>query len=542
MTSDTSSAEKGKRPLGKSEPRFADADAAKFLKRGYDALKSGQLKEAGACCNLVLKYRPSAKEAHFLVGLIAIENKSWAIAKKAFGAVVDIDKKHSAGWAQRARIFVMMGQYSRAEEALEQAVALNPDDPLVQDVIGTVYSLLGNQQFALAWYNKACAGSSVAAFELSRAKALTFLGDFDKAKRSLEAVLAENSKNAQAHWMVSRLSKAENTKHLQQMDIIIGSEASDSPALPFLYYAGGKEQEDLENWPEAFAAYDAGAKTRRTEVTFDEQAEADMFKAFEANFTPGWLATADAGCDDPSPIFIVGQPRTGTTLIERIITAHSDVQSAGELQQFGMAVKRLLGSSSSGPLTPELVARAARDIDPSLVAQHYLETISSVRPSSPRFVDKLPVNYLYAPLIAAAFPNAKIIHLVRGALDSCVSSYKQLFADAYYHSYDQVEMARHHVRYRKLMAHWRTVLGDRMLDVDYENTVVNFETNARKIIDFLGLEWQDAVLEFYTQKTAVTTASAAQVREKAHSRSVGRWRKYDEYIGPMKAVIADAGF
>ena len=539
--SDASSVGNGHRLQPKKARRFTDADAAKFLKRGYGDLKARQLEDAGACCRLVLKYKPRAKEAHFLVGLIALENKNWSTAKKAFGAVVEIDETHAAGWAQGARVYVLMGQYALADKALQKAVALMPEDPLVQDVIGTVFSLLGDQDLALKWYDKACAGSFVAAFELSRAKALTFLGDFDQAKTSLKSVIKATPKNAQAHWLLSRVDKAEDTEHLEQMDVLIRAEASDSPALPYLYYAKGKENEDLENWSEAFAAFEAGAKARRCEVTFDRQAEADMFNAFEGNFTNDWLTKAGAGSDDPSPIFIIGQPRTGTTLVERIITAHSDVQSAGELQQFGMALKRLLGATSSGPLTPELVAKAAREIVPQQLAQLYLETTRSVRPKTPQFIDKLPVNYLYTPLIAAAFPKAKIIHLVRGALDSCVASYKQLFAEAYYHSYDQLELAEHHVRYRRLMAHWRDLLGDRMLDVDYENTVENFEPNARKIIDFLGLEWQDAVREFHNQKAAVTTASAAQVREKAHGRSVGRWRKYDEYLGPMKTTLSDAG-
>jgi len=520
---------------------FTEQDAAKFLKRGYSALKARNLYDAGACCKLVLKYMPSAKEAHFLVGLIAIENKDWSIAKRAFAAVLDIDADHTAAWAQQARVFVLLGQYSLAEKALEMAAGLPCEDPLVQDVIGTVYSLLGDQKAALRWYDKACAGSSGATFELSRAKALTFLGELDKAKKALEVTLAESPKNAQAHWMLSRVNKAENTDHLAQMGALVAAAPPGSKALPFLHYAMGKEYEDLENWADAFAAYEAGANARCKEVSFQEEVEAAMFEAFEANFDANWLEKAHGGSDDPSPIFIIGQPRTGTTLVERIITAHSDVSSAGELQQFGMAVKRLLGAPSSGPLTPELIARSAREIDLRQLANLYLDTTRSVRPKSKRFVDKLPVNYLYAPLIAAAFPQAKIIHLVRGALDSCFSSYKQLFADAYYHSYDQQETARHHVRYRKLMRHWRSVLGDRMFDVEYEAIVENFEPSARKLIDFLGLEWQEAVLEFHSQKGAVTTASAAQVREKAHSRSVGRWQRYDEYLGPMKTVLREAG-
>jgi len=522
-------------------PKFSEADAAKFLKRGYDFLKVHKFQDAGACCGLVLKYMPQAKEVHFLVGLIGIETKDWATARQAFKNVVGLDEHHAAAWAQLSRTFMAMGQYSNAEVAVEKATDLQPNDPLVQDVIGTVYSLLGDQKTALRWFDMACENSTSAAFELSRAKSLTFLGKIPEAKTALQAVIAERPASAQAHWMLSRVEKAQNDEHIQQMQLLAEKAESNSSVLPFLHYAMGKECEDLEDWAGAFENYQLGAKARRNEVAFDEDAETKMFETLKTTYNKEWFAGKGGGLEDMSPIFVIGQPRTGTTLIERIMTAHIDVQSAGELQQFGMAIKRLAGISSPKAITPEIIAKAATEIDPAQLAQLYMDTTASVRPDSPRFVDKLPVNYLYAPLIAAAFPNAKIIHVVRGAMDSCFSSYKQLFADAYYHSYDQEEMARHHLRYRDLMDHWRAVLGPRMLDVQYEDVVADLEPNARKIIAHLGLKWQDACLDFHNQTSAVTTASAVQVREKAHSKSVGRWKKFEDYLGPMKKVVEGEG-
>lgn len=519
---------------------FSDGDATKFLRQGYASLNAGKLKDAGACCALVLKYRPKVKEAHFLVGLIAIEAKDWPTAKRAFKSVVAIDETHTAAWAQLARTFVILGQYSNGASALAKAVALKPSDPLVQDVVGTVHSLLGDQKAALDWYERACEGSKAAGFQLSRAKSLIFLGKLTEAKAALETVIAQRPNAAQAHWLLSRVQTAVDDRHIKVMQTLADAEPSGSHQIPFFQYAIGKEREDLADWAGAFQAYQAGAIARRKEISFDETAEIAMFNALEQNFTPNWLSNQKEGHPDASPIFIVGQPRTGTTLVERIITAHSDVSSAGELQQFGMAIKRLLGISSPKPMTAQTITAAARDIDPKELAALYLKTTRSLRPTSKYFVDKLPVNYLYAPLIMAAFPNAHIIHLVRGAADSCFSSYKQLFADAYFHSYDQKELARHHVRYRHLMQHWRTLLGKYMLDVSYEETVVDLEASARKIIDFLGLEWQEACLEFHRQDTAVTTASAVQVRETAHRRSVGRWQEYREYLEPTLSILRAA--
>ena len=164
-----------------------------------------------------------------------------------------------------------------------------------------------------------------------------------------------------------------------------------------------------------------------------------------------------------------------------------------------------------------------------------------MRGNTPRFVDKLPQNYLMIPLILKALPNAKIVHLVRDPMDACFASFKQLFADAYLHSYDQHEMARHHARYRKLMQYWRQRFPGQFYDISYEETARDVETNARGLLNFLELPWEDACLDFHTQKSAVSTASAAQVREPAHTRSIGRWRRYAPALQPMVDTLREQG-
>ncbi|SDD57169.1 tetratricopeptide repeat-containing sulfotransferase family protein [Kordiimonas lacus] len=530
----------GMKPTGAAPREMGQADVAKFLRRGYQALMRRDFTEAGNCCSLVLKYHPKLVEAHFLVGLVGIESGDWTTARRAFKNVVSLDDKHAAGWAQFARCCAKMGQFTMAEKAVINAEENDPTDPLVLDVIGNVHSLLGDQKTALVWFDKAKAAGKSAFFDLSRAKALTFLGRLDEAGAALKAVLAEKPDDGMAHWMLSRLGKAEDENHIAEMQKIADRMPSGHPSHAFLNYAIGKEYEDLEAWDDAYTAYEAGARARRAAVPHDEQAEAELFEALEQSFDKAWLDGIGEGASSDAPIFIVGQPRTGTTLVERIITAHSDVESAGELQQFTMAIKRQLEMSSPKPMTADIIKEAPK-LDVKALGELYLETTKSVQPDAKHFIDKMPVNYMYLPLIASALPNAKIIHIVRDPMDSCFASYKQLFAEAYYHSYDQQEMALHHVRYRSLMGRWRALLGDRILDVAYEDVVQDLEPNARRIIDFLGLDWQDACVEFHKQDAAVTTASAAQVREKAHTRSVGRWKKFEKNLSPMMQVLKDAG-
>ena len=257
-----------------------------------------------------------------------------------------------------------------------------------------------------------------------------------------------------------------------------------------------------------------------------------MFEAIKETYTAEWLASAAPGAEDPAPIFVLGQPRTGTTLIERVITSHSQVYSAGELQQFGLAVRRASRHADPKRFSKELFLTAAT-VNPAEIGHMYLRSTAKLRDKSPFFVDKLPVNYLNIPLILAALPKAKIVHLVRGPMDACFASFKQLFADAYLHSYDQGEMARHHARYRDLMAHFRQEFPGRIIDISYEAAARDLEPNARKLIGALELPWEDACLNFHESTSGVATASSVQVREPAHTRSIGRWRRYETELSPM---------
>jgi hypothetical protein len=365
-----------------------------------------------------------------------------------------------------------------------------------------------------------------------------FLGDNEEAKAVLEKVLKRNDRVAQAQWLYSSIEKAGSPARAEMLMARAANENAQGAA--FLAYAAGKEFEDCEAWAKAFAAFDAGARAKRSMIDYDEAAEEKYFAALEQTFDEKWAATPREGCEDPSPIFVIGQPRTGTTLIERIITSHSEVESAGELQQFRLSVRRLAKDGGGDRPGVEQVASWA-EIDPKALGEEYLRVSAPMRGGAPRFVDKLPGNYLFIALILAALPNARIVHLMRDPMDSCFASFKQLFADAYFHSYNQEEMARHHARYRRLMAHWRRLFPGRFLDISYEETVSDLEPNARRLIAFLGLEWEDQCLSFHERREAVATASAVQVREKPHTRSVGRGRRYEKELEPMRRALQAAG-
>ncbi len=512
-----------------------------LLRRGFTALSAGQIREASDCCKEVLKIKPDLVQGHFLVGLVALEAKDRKTAFSAFRSVTKLQASHAAAWAQLAKLFMSEGQVNQADKALQEVVKHDTKDPMVHDLLGTIYSMMGEYGLARSWFEKATAGqANHPPFMLNRANNLVYHGELQAAEKLFQAIIKIQPHSPQAHWQLSSARKATGTAHIEELERLTAQPGQHARALAFYYYALGKEYEDLQQWQPAFAAISAGATARRQTIEYDEAAEIDMFEFLQQHFTRDWFAAESKGHASAAPIFVLGQPRTGTTLVERIISSHSQVHSAGELQQFSLAVRRLSNHQNPKRFSAELFA-AALALDAEKVGTLYLQTTRRMQGSTPRFVDKLPQNYLFIPLILKALPNAKIVHLTRDPMDACFASYKQLFADAYLHSYQQEEMARHHARYRQLMALWRERFAGRFFDVSYESTARDIEPNARALIDYLGLPWEDACLNFHQQDQAVSTASAAQVREPAHTRSIGRWRKYANQLAPMRTALEQQG-
>ncbi len=512
-----------------------------LLQQGFAALSAGNTEAAGLCCQQALSLQPDLVPGHFLVGLVALEAQQRKTAFSAFQSVVKLDRDHAAAWAHLARLYMSEGQVNLADAALRETLRIKPDDPIVLDLIGTTLSLMGEHTAAGAFFARADGlRPGHPPFMLNLANNLVYRGDTAAADAIFSAIVRQHADSPQAHWGLSSSTRATDTAHIDQLEALQQQHQQDPRARAFYLYAIGKEREDLQQWDKAFEAFSQGAAARRSTVEFDEQAEIAMFDYLEEHYTRDWFERAADGNPDSSPIFVLGQPRTGTTLVERIITSHSQVKSAGELQQFGLALRRLSNYRNPKRFSAELFA-AALDLDPGKIAGMYLQTTSKMRGGTPRYVDKLPQNFLMIPLILKALPNAKIVHVVRDPMDACFASFKQLFADAYLHSYDQAEMARHHARYHRLMQVWRERFPGGFYDISYEQTARDLEPNARALLDYLELPWEPACLNFHEQEGAVSTASAVQVREPVHTRSIGRWRHYKSRLQPMIHALEAAG-
>jgi hypothetical protein len=256
---------------------------------------------------------------------------------------------------------------------------------------------------------------------------------------------------------------------------------------------------------------------------------------------PAAPSRLDADASAASPIFIVGLPRSGTTLVERIVGSHSQVTAGGELHHFALSLMDAVRRRSGAALhRRDLVARSA-ELDFAALGREYLARVKSTLGDDRRFTDKMPLNYLYCGLIIRSLPNAKIVHVSRHPMAACFAMFKMLFEDGYPFSYDLGEIARYYVAYRKLMQHWNATLPGAIYQLSYEALVADQLGESRKLLEFCALEWEDECAAFHRNPSPTTTASAAQVRRPIYDSSVSQWRHYERELAPLRALLDAAG-
>jgi tetratricopeptide (TPR) repeat protein len=304
-------------------------------------------------------------------------------------------------------------------------------------------------------------------------------------------------------------------------------------------YALGKVEEDLKTYDAAFKAYATGAAIMRGRMPYSTDASRAAFETTKRWFgRPVRHATpADIG---PQPVFVLGMPRTGSTLIDRILSSHPEVTSMGELGCFKEAMKVVTGYGGGEGFHEHFYSQRDRDIDLDRLGQLYVNAAAPADYSGRWFIDKYPMNFMDLGLMAEALPQAKFIHTIRHPLDTVFGNFKQLFTLGFYHySYDLKEAAEYYLLYRDLMAFWHARYPGRILDVVYEDNIADPEGNARRMLDYLGLGWDDRVLRFHENNAPVDTASLSQVRRPIYKTAVGHWQRYEKHLGPAIETLRE---
>jgi hypothetical protein len=331
--------------------------------------------------------------------------------------------------------------------------------------------------------------------------------------------------------------------HIGRLEKLLKQVGDDVNGELYLRHSLAKEYDDTERYDKAFEHLSAGNSRRRKNLNYDIEDDRRLFERVENLFTRETMNDASRGHATEEPIFVVGMPRTGTTLTERILTSHSRVFSAGELKNFSLSLKRASGTRSNVVLDTETLQKGM-EVDFEALGKAYLDSTRPATGHTAHFTDKLPLNFLYIGFIHLALPNARIICLRRNPLDTCLSNFRQLFDvnfSYYNYAYDIMETGRYYVLFHCLMAHWQRILPGKVLEVQYENLVAEQESESRRIVEHCGLGWEEACLAFERNTAAVATASAVQVREPIYATAVERWRRYEAQLRPLRDLFESEG-
>ena len=443
----------------------------------------------------------------------------------------------------RARCLLEAGDMAGAAAAAGELRGRPLADAVLHGELGTLLYRVGDHEGALEHYSAAIdLDQGSAEFHFNRAAVRRYLGDAAGAEQDFDAAIALRPDEYEAYNGRAQLRKQTATQnHVAQLRATIAR--TRSPAgLVQLHYALAKELEDIEDYPASFASLQAGATLKRSLMRYDVATDLGIIERICEVYAADRFDGHVEGFDNAEAIFVIGMPRTGTTLVERILGSHPDVCAAGELNEFGLELTRQVSTLAAGRTLSrsEFVDATAR-MDFKALGRRYLERVRPYRDGRPVFIDKLPFNYLYAGLIHLALPRAKIVSVRRNPLDTCYAVYKQLFKDAYPFSYDLVELGKYYAAYDRLMRHWDAVMPGVVLTVHYEDVVADVRGQAQRLLQHCALDWDERCVRFHENARASTTASALQVRQPLYDTSIGRWRRYADQLEPLRLQLAAAG-
>jgi tetratricopeptide (TPR) repeat protein len=524
-------------PAGSAAARELEGQVWQFMEAGD--LKSA----AGACQQMNSQFPEFASGWHTASQVVMkLGNPKGALAaiEKALSFEPD-----STPWAiQRARCLATLGDMQGVSEVITELSARDIKSPYLQSAIGMLYTQLGQREKAVEHYeNAAMLEPKEAVHFYNIACMQRSLGDLEDAEVSYTKAISLNPADYESFKIRSDLRvQSEERNHVDELEALLDKGIDDVRGEVQIRYSVAKELEDLGESKRSFEHLRAGSEKRRRLMQYDVERDIETINAIKATFQENVFEGASEGSDNDEAIFILGMPRTGTTLVERILASHSEVFAAGELNNLAIQLMGMLRAKNAEQrLSRDEMVRSSADLDFARLGELYVRSTRPMTGHTARFIDKLPLNYLYVGLIRLALPNATIINLQRNPMDTCYAVYKQLFVDAYPFSYDLEELARYYVAYHQLMEHWRRVLPGVIHTVRYEELIDDVEGSTRRLLDACGLEWQPQCLKFYENKEASTTASTAQIRRPVYRSSIGKWREYEDQLQPVAKILTGAG-
>jgi tetratricopeptide (TPR) repeat protein len=489
--------------------------------------------------------RPSYVEATNNLANLLIFQKRYEDALRLLGDLLKLHPNEPKTLTNVARTQLMRGSIQQAERAVKAILAENPDHLEALVLYGQICHDLDRFDAAIDHLEHALAMSPNDIDALNHyGIVLKSVGRLDDAHKAFIKALELQPRALGTYSNIGDLEKftKDNPLFKAMTQIIEKAKEPEDERFMALHFALGKAYDDVGEGDKAFEHYSIGTRLKRAQLKYEEPEVFKFFDEIRGIFSAEFFKNPPfEGNPSEKPLFIIGMPRSGSTLTEQIIQSHPDVYGAGEIKTLSGCIGQLRLKFPSLAKFPAMVPMM-RPSQFSMVANNYLKAISAYSETAKRVTDKLLTNYYFAGFIHALYPKAKIIHTMRNPVDSCLSCFTKLFKDDMPHSYDLKELGRYYSKYWELMAHWRAVLPPgTMLDVQYESVVDDPETKAREIIAFIGLEWDPKCLKFHESDRPVKTASVSQIRTPIFKTSVGRWRRYGDKLNPLIDALKEGG-
>lgn len=480
-------------------------DNAAIYRRIVAAANGGDLKTALNICKETLRSQPRSAELVGMAGKLCTDMGDPETAEAYFARYIRLKPKNADGYAGRGVARKDQGDYRRALQDLRRACRIAPDNAEYRLHLGDVQEITG---------------------------------DLDEACQSFEAALKINPDFAEAfRKLAGHKTFADDDPQVAHMERIAASDGIHPDIAVNLHFALAETRDKAGDTEQAFRHYRQGnAIKRQTLKGYDPNVvlhriartarifNTDLFEKFEGTGDP-----------DARPVFIIGMPRSGTSLVEQILASHPQVYGAGETRFVEQELANYIGRAQPDKNYPEFVPTLNAETLTAM-GQGVLRHLSHYAGGAARITDKMPQNFIYAGLIKLMLPNARIVHCRRDPLDTCFSCFKKMFSDDVPFSFDLEELANYYKSYRALTDQWRDVLPGGMMEIEYERVVDDLEGEARSLIDYCGLDWDPACLAFHEAKRDVATASNLQVRKPIYKSAVAAWKPYEAYLGPLLAL------
>lgn len=465
----------------------------------------GQLEAAKASHDIAISLEPNSPENHFLLALVYNDNRQFELAVQHYRIALSFDENYGLAWNNLGASLESMGDKNQAKSAYATAIRLNPKHAEAQNNLGAIYSEEGQ---------------------------------IDKARTHFEAAIAANPDFIEAHYNLSLIKTyIPNEPHLVVLEALTQKINHYSMhARIHYYFALGKSLDDTKQYGRAFKAYAEGNRLHYLQKPWNKTMLYDMVEHLPKVFTQPFLKPAKNTKETRCPIFIVGMPRAGTTLIEQILSSHKNIYGAGELSILEEVIQEACHAAC---LPFNTWVTQLTDSEFTVLGEKYLERTWQLAPDKKFIIDKMPSNCFYIGMIYRMLPTAKIIHAIRDPMDSCFSCYTHLFKSSMLFAYDLTALGEYYTLYAQAMQHWHRVLPPTVIfNLPYEQMVAHHETLSKQLVEYIGLSWDPNCLNFYKNDRIVKTASLVQVRKPIYKTSIKRWQHFADELKPLLQIVA----